>query len=84
MTKHYFPRNKWLDVRVCADGLGIHVLKWTWRIMGIVSLSSFGVGFTIFSPYYYRPRVIIYLFWGKLIIEPVAAYIDWPWRRNKP
>lgn len=81
MNQMTFPRNRWLDVKMCADGLGVHVLKWSLRIQARWSKPQYGLGLMLNTQWF--DTLTLYLVFWSVSVEPMANYVDWPWRRTK-
>jgi hypothetical protein len=75
-----FPRNKWLDVKLCGDGLGIYFLKWGWRIIPGRARRKFGLGVCLeLTP---NNTLAIYLGFWNVYIDNAITYTEWPWNRK--
>jgi hypothetical protein len=75
-----FPRNRWLDVKLCGDGLGVHVLKWMVRARIYSHLTTRGLGITFSSVWY---QAVVHLVLWQVVIDHVRTYADWPWNRKE-
>ena len=76
-------RTPWFFVKFASDGIGVHLLKWTWRAQIGNWRNGIGLGIVFHARRFSVNHLKITVIAWSIVIERLATYRLWPWEKDE-